>query len=115
MKYQQLYAVLEQRRLNTPGFQYNDRSGWRSYSPSYIDHCRPLWIIAEDPATNRRFWITQEGRSMQITVGKMDASGHNCGTIGTVHCSTKAILAEKLQLLFSEKSILQSVAAKVDV
>lgn len=105
MKYKQLYTVLEQHRLNTPGFQYDDRSGWRSYSQTYIDRLRPLWIIAEDPSTSRRYWITQEGPTMKITVGHMNKGGGNCGTIGSIRCATKTILAEKLQQLLCEKIV----------
>lgn len=103
MKYKALYNVLNERRLTVPGFCYTDRSGWRSFQQSYIDHYRPLWIIAEDPFTCRRFWITQEGSNMQITVGKMDKNGHNNGTIGTVNCNNKTILAEKLKNLFVQE------------
>ena len=61
MKYKAVYDVLNERRQTTPGFCYHDRSGWRAYSQTYMTMQCPLWIIAEDAATGRRLWITQEG------------------------------------------------------
>ena len=60
MKYKAVYDVLNERRQTTPGFCYHDRSGWRAYSQTYMTMQCPLWIIAEDAATGRRLWITQE-------------------------------------------------------
>ena len=61
MKYKAVYDVLNERRQTTPGFCYHDRSGWRAYPQTYMTMQCPLWIIAEDAATGRRLWITQEG------------------------------------------------------
>lgn len=103
MKYRELYAVLENRRHSAPGFRYDDRSGWRN-PRSYIDHIRPLWIIAEDPAAGRRIWITHEGSDMKITVGEMDAQGRNGKSLERISCKTKTELSERLRRLFSQET-----------
>lgn len=54
MKYKAVYDVLNERRQTTPGFCYDDRSGWRASPQTYMTIQCPLWIIAEDPATSRR-------------------------------------------------------------
>ena len=51
MKYKAVYDVLNERRQTTPGFCYDDRSGWRASPQTYMTIQRPLWIIAEDPDT----------------------------------------------------------------
>lgn len=66
MKYKAVYDVLNERRQTTPGFCYHDRSGWRAYPQTYMTMQCPLWIIAEDAATGRRLWITQEGTRFSI-------------------------------------------------
>lgn len=103
MKYRELYAVLENRRRSAPGFQYDDRSGWRN-PISYIDYIRPLWIIAVDPAAGWRIWIIHEGRDMIIKVREMDAQGHNVKTLQCIYCKTKTELAERLRRLFSQET-----------
>ena len=68
MKYKAIYDVLNERRQTTPGFCYHDRSGWRAYPQTYMTMQCPLWIIAEDAATGRRLWITQEGTRFSISI-----------------------------------------------
>ena len=70
MKYREIYDVLEKQQIDVPGFRFSDYSGWRSPWQSYMTLQRPLWIVAEDPASSRRLWITQDGRDLSITVGK---------------------------------------------
>lgn len=101
MKYKAVYEVLNQQRNSSPGFQYSDHSGWRSPQQTYMTLQRPLWIIAEDPAAGRRLWITQDGRQLSITVGRMDVHGHNCGTALYLVCANRTQLAEKLRELFT--------------
>lgn len=101
MKYKDLYSVLEQRKHESAGFRYTDRSGWLVPNPTYIDSIRPLWIIAEDPASGRRFWITHEGSDLSITVRGMDRQGSNYGPSRRIRCSSRTDLAKKLQDLFS--------------
>ena len=36
MKYKEVYLVLNQRKLDAPGFHYSDYSGWRAANQSYI-------------------------------------------------------------------------------
>ncbi len=79
MKYKAVYDVLNERRQTTPGFCYHDRSGWRAYPQTYMTMQRPLWIIAEDAATGRRLWITQEGPRFSISIRRMDEQGRNYG------------------------------------
>lgn len=79
MKYKAVYDVLNERRQTTPGFCYHDRSGWRAYPQTYMTMQYPLWIIAEDAATGRRLWITQEGTRFSISIRRMDEQRHNYG------------------------------------
>ena len=39
---------------------------------TYMTMQCPLWIIAEDAATGRRLWITQEGPRFSISIRRMD-------------------------------------------
>ena len=100
MKYREIYAALAKRRMDVPGFRFSDYSGWRSPTQSYMTRQRPLWIVAEDPALSRRLWITQEGRDLSITVGKMDQNGGNCGTVNHISCRNRTELAAELRRLF---------------
>lgn len=77
MKYKAVYDVLNERRQATPGFCYHDRSGWRAYPQTYMTMQYPLWIIAEDAATGRRLWITQEGTRFSISIRRMDEQRRN--------------------------------------
>lgn len=100
MKYQKLYTFLDQRKREIPGFQYNDRSGWRVARPTYIDAIRPLWIIAEDLKTHRRFWISHEHNVFQISICQMDEKGSNIGPTHSIRCCSRTDLAETFQKLF---------------
>lgn len=77
MKYKAVYDVLNERRQTTPGFCYHDRSGWRAYPQTYMTMQCPLWIIAEDAATGRRLWITQEVTRFSISIRRMDEQRRN--------------------------------------
>ena len=101
MKYKEIYAALNQRRQEVPGFSDSDYSGWRAARQSYMTLQRPLWIVAEDPSAHQRLWITQDGSSLSITVGKMDAQGHNCGTSTCIQCRNRTDLAAALRRLFA--------------
>lgn len=105
MKYRKLYTFLEQRRKEVAGFRYTDRSGWRAANPTYIDMIRPLWIIAEDPATHRRFWVTHEGNVFKISICQMDEKGGNIGSSQTIRCASRTDQADTLQQLFMQESI----------
>ena len=70
MKYREIYDVLEKQQIDVPGFRFSDYSGWRSPWQSYMTLQRPLWIVAEDPASSRRLWITQDGRDLSINCWK---------------------------------------------
>ena len=87
MKYKAIYDVLNERRQTTPGFCYHDRSGWRAYPQTYMTMQCPLWIIAEDAATGRRLWITQEGTRYRIT------------------CENRTKLAQVLRYQFESKTL----------
>lgn len=100
MKYRKIYAVLAKRERDVPGFCFTDFSGWRSAIQSYMTRQRPLWIVAEDPASSRRFWITQDGRDLLITVGKTNQKGGNCGTVKRISCRNRTELAAELSRLF---------------
>ena len=104
MKYKAVYDVLNERRQTAPGFCYDDRSGWRAY-PHYMTMQRPLWIIAEDPATGRRLWITQEGTRFSIAIRKMDKQKHNYGPTYHLTCENRTRLAQVLRYQFESKTL----------
>ena len=89
MKYKAVYDVLNERRQTTPGFCYHDRSGWRAYPQTYMTMQCPLWIIAEDAATGRRLWITQEGTRFSISIRRMDEQGRNYGPTYRITCENR--------------------------
>ena len=88
-RYKAVYDVLNERRQTTPGFCYHDRSGWRAYSQTYMTMQCPLWIIAEDAATGRRLWITQEGTRFSISIRRMDEQGRNYGPTYRITCENR--------------------------
>ncbi len=103
MKYKALYSVLEKRKAEVSGFRYDDRSCWRLARPTYVDKLHSLWIIAVDPATGRRFWITHDGSSnFHISFRNIDEQMNNYGPIRDIRCTSRMDLASKLQKLFSE-------------
>lgn len=105
MKYKALYSVLEKRTAEVPNFRYDDRSCWRLVRPTYVDRVHSLWIIAVDPTTGRRFWITHDGGSdFHISFRNMDEQMNNYGPTRYIRCTSRTDLAGKLQKLFSEPS-----------
>ena len=89
----------------TPGFCYHDRSGWRAYPPTYMTMQCPLWIIAEDAATGRRLWITQEGTRFSISIRRMDEQRHNYGPTYRITCENRTKLAQVLRYQFESKTL----------
>ena len=85
MKYKAVYDVLNERRQTTPGF------------------CYPLWIIAEDAATGRRLWITQEGTRFSISIRRMDEQRNNYGPTYRITCENRTKLAQVLRYQFESK------------
>jgi hypothetical protein len=111
MRYKEMYDLLEQRRRHVPGFSYTDYSGWRTYPPTYIDMARPLWIVAEDPAAQRRIWITQSGPDMRVSICSTDPkNGGRQIVVG--RCKRKSDLADILRHLFEEQDQRCAVAAE---
>ncbi len=107
MKYKALYSVLEKRKAEVSGFRYDDWSCWRLARPTYVDKLHSLWIIAVDPATGRRFWITHDGGSnFDISFRNMDEQMNNYGPARHIRCTSRTDLAGKLQKLFSEPDTL---------
>lgn len=103
MKYKALYSVLEKRIAEVSGFQYDDRSCWHLTCPTYVDRLHSLWIIAVDPATRRRIWITHDGGSdFRISFKSIDEQMNNYGPIRDIRCTSRMDLVSKLQKLFSE-------------
>lgn len=103
MKYKAIYDVLNERRQTTPGFCYHDRSGWRAYPQTYMTMQCPLWIIAEDAATGRRLWITQEGTRFSISIRRMDEQRHNYGPcLSHIHSEKKKCIFFQLKSIFSK-------------
>lgn len=105
MKYKAIYDVLNERRQTTPGFCYHDRSGWRAYHQTYMTMQCPLWIIAEDAATGRRLWITQEGTRFSISIRRMDEQRHNYGPTYRITCENRTKLAQVLRYQFESKTL----------
>lgn len=97
MKYKKVYEVLQQRKSSTDSFQYHDHSGWRRPNPTYIERIRPLWIIAEDPATERRFWIIHDHSTFKISIQRMTEQGHGIGPTINVLCASRTDLANQLK------------------
>ena len=109
MKYKAIYSVLEKRGREVPGFRYDDRSCGRLARLTYIDRLHSLWIIAVDPATGRRFWITHDGgNDFCISFRNMDEQMNNYGPSRYIRCTSHKDLAEKLQKLFSEPDVYES-------
>lgn len=105
MKYKAVYDVLNERRQATPGFCYHDRSGWRAYPQTYMTMQYPLWIIAEDAATGRRLWITQEGTRFSISIRRMDEQRRNYGSTYRITCENRTKLAQVLRYQFESKTL----------
>lgn len=105
MKYKAVYDVLNERRQTSPGFCYDDRSGWRASPQTYMTMQRPLWIIAEDTATGRRLWITQEGTRFGIAIQRMDAQKHNYGPTCHLICENRTKLAQVLRYQLESKPL----------
>ena len=108
MKYKAVYDVLNERRQATPGFCYHDRSGWRAYPQTYMTMQYPLWIIAEDAATGRRLWITQEGTRFSISIRRMDEQRRNYGPTYRITCENRTKLAQVLSARHNHQSFLWS-------
>ena len=107
MKYKALYSILKKRTAEVPNFRYDDRSCWRLARPTYVDKLHSLWIIAVDPATGRRFWITHDGSSnFHISFRNIDEQMNNYGPTRDIRCTSHTDLAGKLQKLFSEPDTL---------
>ena len=105
MKYKAVYDVLNEWRQTIPGFCYHDRSGWRAYPQTYMTMQYPLWIIAEDAATGRRLWITQEGTRFSISIRRMDEQGRNYGPTYRITCENRTKLAQVLRYQFESKTL----------
>lgn len=65
----------------------------------------PLWIIAEDAATGRRLWITQEGTRFSISIRRMDEQGRNYGPTYRITCENRTKLAQVLRYQFESKTL----------
>ena len=65
----------------------------------------PLWIIAEDAATGRRLWITQEGTRFNISIRRMDEQGRNYGPTYRITCENRTKLAQVLRYQFESKTL----------
>lgn len=93
MKYQEVYAILNQRRDTVPGFSYQDYSGWRAPEQTPEARQYPLWIVASDNTTNKRFWILQEGSDLMVLIGKKDAGSDKYHKVKSFHYIPRAELA----------------------
>lgn len=70
---------------------------------TYMTMQRPLWIIAEDAATGRRLWITQEGTRFSISIRRMDEQRNNYGPTYRITCENRTKLAQVLRYQFESK------------
>ena len=71
----------------------------------YMTMQRPLWIIAEDAATGRRLWITQEGTRFSISIRRMDEQRNNYGPTYRITCENRTKLAQVLRYQFESKTL----------
>lgn len=72
---------------------------------TYMTMQCPLWIIAEDAATGRRLWITQEGPRFSISIRRMDEQRHNYGPTYRITCENRTKLAQVLRYQFESKTL----------
>ena len=70
---------------------------------TYMTMQYPLWIIAEDAATGRRLWITQEGTRFSISIRRMDEQRRNYGPTYRITCENRTKLAQVLRYQFESK------------
>lgn len=101
MKYREVYLALNQRKSDALGFHHSYYSGWQAANQSYMTLQRPLWIVAEDPASSRRMWICHDGSALSVTICKMNSEGHSCGPSHRFPCKNRMELAATLRTLFS--------------
>ena len=76
----------------------------QAYPQTYMTMQCPLWIMAEDAATGRRLWITQEGPRFSISMRRMDEQRHNYGPTYRITCENRTKLAQVLRYQFESKN-----------
>ena len=69
------------------------------------EESRQAWIIAEDAATGRRLWITQEGTRFSISIRRMDEQRRNYGPTYRITCENRTKLAQVLRYQFESKTL----------
>lgn len=68
MKYKAIYDVLARSHARIS----HEDSGWRVARPTYSDHTRPLWIVAEAPRVGLRLWVTHYNGDLTVTTARLD-------------------------------------------
>ena len=98
MKYKEIYKVLEDAHIRN----WDDRSGWRTARPTYIEVKRPLWIVAESKERGLRIWICHEFGKMFITTANLNFSSDSreySESCTRYNCETQKEMADTLREL----------------
>ena len=109
MKFPEIYTILHKRAIDkcSVGFKMTDTSGWRKEIQSLLDHWRPLWIIVEDKASNKRIWITKDHSDLEITTANLSLDVNSREYYDTqvrAKFRTQKQMAEYLKKLFESES-----------
>ena len=109
MKFPEIYAILHQRAIDkcSVGFKMTDISGWKKKVQSLLDHWRPLWIIVEDTASNKRIWITKNQGDLEITTANLSLDVNSREYYDTqvrAEFRNQKQMAEYLRKLFESES-----------
>jgi len=67
-KYREIYKLI----FNADLDRINDRSNWMRTNQDYVERNQPLWIIIESKIINKRMWITESFKDLEITTAQLD-------------------------------------------
>ena len=67
-KYREIYKLLFNADLDS----INDRSNWMKTNQDYVEKNQPLWIIVESKIINKRMWITESFKDLEIATAQLD-------------------------------------------
>ena len=67
-KYREIYKLL----FNADLDRINDRSNWMRTNLDYVEKNQPLWIIIESKILNKRMWITESFKDLEIATAQLD-------------------------------------------
>ena len=67
-KYREIYKLIFTADLDS----INDRSNWMYDNQNYVERNQPLWIIIESKILNKRMWITESFKDLEIATAQLD-------------------------------------------